>query len=74
VNPRRRAQEIQSVHFANGNPANPMKTSRLKNSNRYTFTGVRATRFAPRGPLSLPHFLAPSISGVKSRLMRTHRS
>ena len=46
MNPRRRAEEIQSLHFANRNPANPMKTSRLKNFNRYTFTGVRAARFA----------------------------
>ena len=66
MNPRRRAEEIQSLHLANRNPANPMKTSRLKNFNRYTFTCPFLA--------SLPHFLAPSISGVKSRLMRTHRS
>ena len=34
------ARRRQSVHFANGNPANSMKTNHGKNSNRYTFPRV----------------------------------
>jgi hypothetical protein len=35
---------FQSVHFANGNPANSMKTGRPENFNRYTFRPSRVCR------------------------------
>src|SRR5271154_624407 len=33
----------QSVHFANGNPAKPLKTSRRRNFNRYTLHAFPAS-------------------------------
>src|SRR5208282_60169 len=53
---------FQSVHFANGNPAKPLKTSRRKNFNRYNFH-VFPTRFN-RPKQGLLAFLATRHSSL----------